>query len=101
MGTAIAFLLAVTLCYVAVCGVSPFGRCRKCHGFGFKLTTTRFTHRLKRGKNCRRCKGIGYRIRRGRHAYNLAARLWRDDERVTLARARAEANAAKEARTWN
>jgi hypothetical protein len=74
---AIACLLVVTLCYAALCAGSPFGRCRKCHGFGFATTTDR-KGRPKRGKDCRRCKATGYRIRIGRHLYNLAAALHRD-----------------------
>jgi hypothetical protein len=74
---AIACLLAVTLCYAALCAGSPFGRCRKCHGFGFATTTDR-KGRPRRGKDCRRCKATGYRIRIGRHLYNLAAALHRD-----------------------
>jgi hypothetical protein len=74
---AIACLLVVTLCYAALCAGSPFGRCRKCHGFGFATTTDR-KGRPRRGKDCRRCKATGYRIRIGRHLYNLAAALHRD-----------------------
>ena len=77
MLAAIACLLAVTLCYAALCAGSPFGRCRKCHGFGFATTTDR-KGRPRRGKDCRRCKATGYRIRIGRHLYNLAAALHRD-----------------------
>ncbi|WP_419996362.1 hypothetical protein [Streptomyces boninensis] len=101
MGTAIACLLVITFCYAAVCTVSPFGRCRKCRGWGHKLKTGRFTGRLKRGKDCRRCKATGYRIRTGRHLYNLAARLHHANRAVTDDRARTAVNAAKEARTWN
>ncbi|WP_042410249.1 hypothetical protein [Streptacidiphilus carbonis] len=77
MLAAIACLLIVTLCYAALCAGSPFGRCRKCHGFGFATTTDR-KGRPRRGKDCRRCKATGYRIRIGRHLYNLAAALHRD-----------------------
>ncbi|WP_433572837.1 hypothetical protein [Streptomyces sp. CA-251247] len=73
---AITLLLVVTLCYVAVCAGSPFGDCRKCHGFGFATTTDR-KGRPKRGKTCRRCKGHGKRIRIGRHLFNVAARTYR------------------------
>ena len=55
-----------------MCAGSPFGDCRKCHGFGFAIKTDR-KGRLKRGKTCRRCKGHGKRIRVGRHLYNVAA----------------------------
>ncbi|MEK2475540.1 hypothetical protein [Streptomyces noursei] len=75
-----ACLLAVTLCYVALCAVSPFGNCRKCRGFGFHLKKDR-KGRLKPGKVCRRCHGDRKRIRVGRHLYNVAARLHRNGTR--------------------
>ncbi|WP_433891767.1 hypothetical protein [Streptomyces sp. CA-111067] len=74
---AIACLLVITVCYGAVCAGSPFGRCRRCHGLGFALTTDR-RGKVKRGKPCRRCKTSGYRIRAGRHLFNLAQRLYRE-----------------------
>ncbi|MCD9144357.1 hypothetical protein [Streptomyces albireticuli] len=77
---AITLLLGVTLCYIAVCAVSPFGSCRKCRGFGYAMTTDR-KGRPKRGKHCRRCDGHGKRIRVGRHVYNAAARVHRDGTR--------------------
>ena len=80
MLAAIACLLIVTLCYAALCAASPFGRCRKCHGFGFATKTDRMG-RPRRGKDCRRCKATGYRIRIGRHLYNLAAALHREGTR--------------------
>ncbi|MFF7171711.1 hypothetical protein [Streptomyces pseudovenezuelae] len=73
---AIACLLIVTFCYASVCAGSPFGTCRKCHGFGFATTTDR-KGRPKRGKQCRRCKGHGKRIRIGRWLYNRAANTYR------------------------
>lgn len=68
--------LLVTLSYGLVCAVQPFGRCRKCDGFGFKVKHTR-RGKPRRGRDCRRCHGHGIRIRRGRHAWNLARRLHR------------------------
>ena len=73
---AITLLLGVTLCYVAVCAVSPFGNCRKCRGMGHALKTDR-KGRMKRGKDCRRCQATGKRIRIGRWLYNRAARIHR------------------------
>ena len=73
---ATACLLAITLGYAAVCAGSPFGTCRKCHGFGFATTTDR-KGRPKRGKSCRRCKATGKRIRVGRWLYNRWARIYR------------------------
>ncbi|MFI9081175.1 hypothetical protein ACIGW8_32695 [Streptomyces sioyaensis] len=77
---AIAFPFIVTLCYVALCAVSPFGNCRKCKGFGYALKTDR-RGRLRPGKTCRRCRGDRKRIRMGRHLFNVAARLHRDGTR--------------------
>ncbi|MEU1627358.1 hypothetical protein ABZ746_18930 [Streptomyces sp. NPDC020096] len=73
-------LLLITLGYALVCVANPFGRCRKCRGLGFQLTTDR-KGRPKRGKHCRRCDGHGIRIRRGRHLYNRAAHTWRNGAR--------------------
>ncbi|MET9910363.1 hypothetical protein ABZZ74_26765 [Streptomyces sp. NPDC006476] len=72
----ITLLLFVTFGYASVCAASPFGDCRKCHGFGFAMRTDR-KGRPKRGKTCRRCKGHGKRIRVGRWLYNRAARTYR------------------------
>ncbi|ORT59707.1 hypothetical protein [Streptomyces sp. CB03238] len=77
---AITLILDITLCYVGVCAVSPFGRCRKCDGLGFALTHTR-KGKPKRGKHCRRCDGNGIRIRTGRWLYNRAIRIHRDGTR--------------------
>lgn len=74
-------LLLITLCYVVLCAVSPFGNCRRCRGFGFRLRRTVLTGRLARGRDCRRCRGYGKRIRFGRHLYNVAVQLRRDGSR--------------------
>lgn len=63
----------VTLGYLGLCRVSPFGRCRSCHGTG--------RARLQFGRvsrACRRCDGTGIRIRIGTRAINQATRLYRD-----------------------
>ncbi|MFJ4475234.1 hypothetical protein [Streptomyces xanthochromogenes] len=73
---ATAFLLIVTLGYVAKCWLSPFGDCRKCAGMGHALKTNRKGH-VKRGRDCRRCDATGKRIRVGRWIYNRAARTYR------------------------
>ena len=73
---AITLLIGVTLCYVSVCAVSPFGTCRKCSGWGFAMKSDR-KGRLKRGKDCRRCNATGKRIRIGRWLYNRFARIYR------------------------
>ncbi|UYB41698.1 hypothetical protein SLV14_004487 [Streptomyces sp. Je 1-4] len=77
---AITCLAVVTLCYVALCAVSPFGDCRKCKGFGYALKKDR-RGRLRPGKTCRRCHGDRKRIRVGRHLFNVAMRLHRDGTR--------------------
>ncbi|MCW7989117.1 hypothetical protein XF35_28755 [Streptomyces platensis subsp. clarensis] len=77
---AIAIPFIVTLCYVALCAVSPFGDCRKCRGFGYALKKDR-RGRLRPGKTCRRCRGDRKRIRIGRHLFNVATRLYRDGTR--------------------
>lgn len=84
MLTTTAIPLIVTLCYVGLCVVSPYGNCRKCHGFGFKTKTTR-RGRVKRGRDCRRCRGYGRRIRIGRWIYNRAAYIYRDAHSPTPA----------------
>jgi ribosomal protein L40E len=77
---AIACLIAITVCYIGLCAVSPFGTCRKCGGLGFALAHTR-QGKPKRGKHCRRCDGHGIRIRLGRRLHNLWARTHRDGTR--------------------
>lgn len=78
--TAIPGLIFLTLCYAALCAVSPFGDCRKCRGLGFQLKTDR-RGKPRRGRDCRRCDGHGKRIRIGRLLYNRAARLHHDGTR--------------------
>ncbi|MCX4587055.1 hypothetical protein ACH492_08885 [Streptomyces sp. NPDC019443] len=80
IAAAIACLLVVTLCYAAMCAGSPFGRCRKCNGWGFQMKTDR-KGQLKRGKDCRRCKATGRRIRIGRWLFNRAQRIYREGTR--------------------
>ncbi|MFJ9693666.1 hypothetical protein [Kitasatospora sp. NPDC101183] len=72
---AMAAALLVALVYAALCAASPFGDCRKCGGFGFKVVTDR-KGKAKRGKQCRRCRGVGKRVRVGRHLYNVGKRTW-------------------------
>lgn len=74
---AIACLLAITLSYLLLCAVSPFGNCRKCRGFGFRMKQNR-KGQLRRGRDCRRCHGYGKRIRTGRRLLNLVYRLYRE-----------------------
>ncbi|WP_372408723.1 hypothetical protein [Streptomyces luteireticuli] len=78
--SAIPAVLFVALGYAALCAVSPFGNCRKCRGFGFKVKKNRHG-RITRGRYCRRCDGHGKRIRVGRHLYNAAVRVHRDGTR--------------------
>ncbi|QKW10880.1 hypothetical protein HUT18_14300 [Streptomyces sp. NA04227] len=74
-------LIFITLCYVALCAVSPFGTCLKCKGWGSKIRVGRYTGHVRRGRICRRCQGYGQRIRFGRRLYNLACELRRDGTR--------------------
>lgn len=77
---AIPLVVLATLCYAALCAVSPLGCCRKCHGFGFKVKQDR-RGRITRGRNCRRCRGHGQRVRIGRRLYNATTRLHREGTR--------------------
>ncbi|MGC4891194.1 hypothetical protein [Micromonospora sp. DT227] len=52
--------LGYTLCYLAVCTVSPWGRCRRCHGRRFHRTA------IGTRRDCLRCDGTGIRVRIGR-----------------------------------
>ena len=70
--------LGVLCIYAAACAVSPFGRCWHCRGFGFKIRQSRFTGRLRRGRDCHWCHGTGLRLRLGRRLYNFLADIGRD-----------------------
>lgn len=80
VSTAMPGFLFVTLGYVALCAVSPFGACRKCRGFGFQVKTNR-RGKVRRGRDCRRCQGHGRRIRIGRRLYNRTSRIHREGTR--------------------
>lgn len=80
LGAAIALALLATLGYAALCALSPYGACRRCGGFGFKIRQNR-RGRIVRGRECRHCRGYGQRIRIGRHLYNAATRLHREGTR--------------------
>ena len=69
-------LIAVTLCYAAVCAASPFRTCRRCSG-----SAQRGTRRGLRSRACRRCDGAGIHIRYGRHVFNEITRIRRDGSR--------------------
>ncbi|MFU8875893.1 hypothetical protein [Micromonospora sp. SL4-19] len=58
-------LALLTLGYLAVCVVAPFGRCRTCNSTGRKRSPL-----SRSGRECRRCAGTGLRLRPGRHAIN-------------------------------
>ncbi|MDT0307193.1 hypothetical protein RM780_09485 [Streptomyces sp. DSM 44917] len=84
MAGAIPILIVVTFGYIALCAVSPFGRCRACDGIGFQLTTRRTltgNTRPHRGPDCRRCEGTGRRLRTGRRIHNAWTRLHHDGTR--------------------
>ena len=63
-------LLVVTLSYAVLCAASPFGFCRRCCGYGRRVTPRG------RRRPCHRCQTTGLRIRTGRHLYNLARRTY-------------------------
>lgn len=73
-----ALVLALLTGYPLLCWVSPFGRCRRCDGFGYR---TDRHGRLKRGKPCRRCKTTGKRLRVGRRIHNHAREVHREGTR--------------------
>ncbi|MFY1657073.1 hypothetical protein [Micromonospora sp. WMMD1274] len=56
--------LGYTLCYLAVCVASPWGRCRRCHGRRYHRTT------IGTRRDCRRCDGTGIQVRLGRRLIN-------------------------------
>jgi DnaJ-class molecular chaperone len=58
-------LLTVTAGYAVACAVTPWGRCRKCHGTGRRITRP---GRVTRAW-CRRCDGTGRRVRVGRRIW--------------------------------
>lgn len=72
MATVITLLVlalpAVTLGYIAVCLVSPWGTCARCRPGG-------------RNRTCRACKGTGMRPRLGWRLYTYARRLYREGQR--------------------
>jgi hypothetical protein len=70
-------LVLITLGYTLTCAAAPFGRCRKCAGYGRKAGRNgRLTRTV-----CRRCGGNGLRVRVGRRAYEWIAREYRDGTR--------------------
>lgn len=71
----------VALGYAALCAVSPVGTCRKCRGWGAAVSVSRFSGRLRRGRECRRCNGHGRTFRVGRRIYHRLARLHGDAHR--------------------
>lgn len=70
-------LATVTAGYAVACAVAPWGRCRKCHGIGRKIT--------RRGRVtrawCRRCAGTGRRVRIGRRVWTWITREYREGAR--------------------
>ncbi|GIF66749.1 hypothetical protein Ais01nite_47840 [Asanoa ishikariensis] len=76
----LATLAAVTLCYILVCWVKPFGRCARCRGVGAHPHL--ITRRL---RPCRRCHASGLRLRTGRRIFNYFAAIQRDAARKRVA----------------
>lgn len=68
--------LLVTLGYITVCVIWPFGPCRSCRGTGKLRSPTGRAWRY-----CRRCRGTGARLRTGRRLSNHLTRLHRDTTR--------------------
>ncbi|MGW6505113.1 hypothetical protein [Nonomuraea angiospora] len=72
MANAIAFLIvclpSITLSYIVVCLISPWGTCTRCRPGG-------------RNRTCRACNGSGKRPRLGWQIYVYLRRLHRDGTR--------------------
>jgi hypothetical protein len=58
--------IAVTLGYILLCSVSPWGTCHRCHAGS---------------RTCARCDGTGMRPRLGWQLYTYARRTYRDGTR--------------------
>ncbi|CUU60455.1 hypothetical protein Ga0074812_14031 [Parafrankia irregularis] len=63
-------LIVVTLGYILLCWVRPFGPCPHCHG-----TARTESHFTRRTRPCRHCDHTGLRLRVGRRACNALRRL--------------------------
>ena len=61
-------LPAVTLGYIMMCAVSPWGTCNRCRPGG-------------KNRTCRACNGTGMRPRLGWQVYTYLRRLYRDGTR--------------------
>ncbi|QES45203.1 hypothetical protein DEJ49_33225 [Streptomyces venezuelae] len=80
MTVLLSIALLAALAYGLRCWLSPFGACRRCHGLGYRLRTSR-SGRPRRGKPCRRCRASGLRLRVGRRLTNYARGIHRDGTR--------------------
>ncbi|MEU8188065.1 hypothetical protein [Micromonospora carbonacea] len=60
--------------YLAVCAVSPWGRCRRCHGHRSHRTT------IGTRRDCPRCDGTGIRVRTGRRLLDHIRIEYRDGQ---------------------
>jgi hypothetical protein len=80
MFDAFVWLCIITIGYITLCARVPFGRCRRCKGFGFIIRRTRSGH-LRRGRDCRRCNATGVRLRIGRRIWNAWDRARQDSAR--------------------
>ncbi|MBB5871979.1 DnaJ-class molecular chaperone [Allocatelliglobosispora scoriae] len=67
--------IVVTLGYAALCAVSPYARCRRCHGTGHVKAFPR------RSRPCGSCRTEGLKLRHGRRVANHLRRLHRDGTR--------------------
>lgn len=66
--------------YVGGCALRPFGRCRRCGGFGTRTGKSLILRRPV-AKGCRWCDSTGRRLRWGRHVWNYFGRLYREGTR--------------------
>ncbi|MEV6694376.1 hypothetical protein AB0M35_23170 [Micromonospora sp. NPDC051196] len=67
--------LGYSLCYLAVCAASPWGRCRHCRGARYHRTT------IGTRRDCPRCDGTGIQVRLGRRLIDHIRTEYRDGHR--------------------
>ncbi|TDC00031.1 hypothetical protein E1091_05710 [Micromonospora fluostatini] len=68
-------ILGYTACYLTVCAVSPWRRCRRCRGARYHRTT------IGTRRDCPRCDGTGIRVRVGRRLIDHIRAEYRDGHR--------------------
>ncbi|SCL21348.1 hypothetical protein GA0070616_2276 [Micromonospora nigra] len=60
--------------YLIKCAVSPWGRCRRCHGRRYHHTS------IGTRRDCTRCDGTGIRVRPGRRLIDYIRAEYRDGQ---------------------